>query len=85
MTKKTHRSLEEILNSLKDAEKEFDEKLDKYGLKDIKLKKPEGEEGEAQGEETAQEEQGESQTETPTQEETQTEPVSDNHDNTEQN
>ena len=43
MAKKTHRSLEEILNSLKDAEKEFDEKLDKYGLKDVKPKKSEEE------------------------------------------
>lgn len=39
MAKKEHRSLEEILNSLKNAEKEFDEKLDKYGLKDVKPKK----------------------------------------------
>ena len=85
MAKKTHRSLEEILNSLKDAEKEFDEKLDKYGLKDIKPKKPEGEEGEVQGEETTQEEQTEPQTEAPVQEETQAEPISDNQDNTEQN
>lgn len=49
MKKKEHRSLEEILNSLKDAEKEFDEKLDKYGMKDVKPKK---------GEEQSQEEQG---------------------------
>ena len=85
MVKKAHRSLEEILNSLKDAEKEFDEKLDKYGLKDIKPKKPEGEEGEAQSEDATQIEQTEPQTETPIQEETQAEPVSDNQDNTEQN
>ena len=85
MVKKAHRSLEEILNSLKDAEKEFDEKLDKYGLKDIKPKKSEGEEGEAQSEDVTQIEQTEPQTETPIQEETQAEPVSDNQDNTEQN
>lgn len=51
MKKKEHRSLEEILNSLKDAEKEFDEKLDKYGMKAVKLKKED---------EQAQEEQGDS-------------------------
>ena len=38
MKKKERRSLEEILDSLKNAEKEFDEKLDKYGMKDIKPK-----------------------------------------------
>lgn len=43
MEKKKHRSLEEILDSLKTAEKEFDEKLDKYGMKEVKQKKPEGE------------------------------------------
>lgn len=53
MKKKEHRSLEEILNSLKDAEKEFDEKLDKYGMKDVKPKK---------GEEQSQEEQGDNTT-----------------------
>lgn len=41
MEKNTHRSLEEILDSLKKAEKEFDEKLDKYGLKEVKPKKEE--------------------------------------------
>ena len=40
MEKKKHRSLEEILESLKDAEKEFDEKLDKYGLKVVKKDNP---------------------------------------------
>ena len=39
MEKKKKRSLEEILNSLKEAEKEFDEKLDKYGMKEVKSKK----------------------------------------------
>ena len=39
MEKKKKRSLEEILNSLKEAEKEFDEKLDKYGMKEVKPKK----------------------------------------------
>ena len=45
MEKKKTRSLQEILDALKAAEKEFDEKLDKYGMKEVKQKKPkEGEE-----------------------------------------
>lgn len=53
MKKKEHRSLEEILNSLKDAEKEFDEKLDKYGMKAVKPKKGEEQPQEGQGDNTA--------------------------------
>lgn len=41
MEKKKKRSLEEIFADLKEAEKEFDEKLLKYGMKEIKPKKDE--------------------------------------------
>lgn len=39
--KKKKRSLEEIFADLKEAEKEFDDKLEKYGMKAIKPPKEE--------------------------------------------
>lgn len=42
--KKKKRSLEEIFASLKEAEREFDDKLEKYGMKNVKPPKKEEEE-----------------------------------------
>lgn len=53
--KKKKRSLEEIFQSLKEAEKEFDEKLIKYGLNNVKQK--EKEEGQAEAKDQNQEDQ----------------------------